>query len=316
MAQIIALALNPAIDISSDADVVRTTRKVRTFNETYDPGGGGVNVARVVTELRGDVELVYLAGGATGALLDELLDRATVRRRHVRIVGDTRISFTVHERESGLEYRFVASGPELSQAELDACLLALGTCDFSYLVASGSLPRGVPGDFLARVATVASAKGARFILDSSGAGLKETLAQTSVFLMKPNLEELQELTGKELNEDTARAEAEELVRRGQAEIVAVTMGASGAILATRRGTLRVPALEVDVRSSVGAGDSFLGAMTLALAQERTSADALCFAMAAGASALLHPGTKLCSRDSVLKLYAAARMTNKAFSSLS
>ena len=118
MSGIVTLALNPSIDISSDANSVRTAHKVRTSNETYDPGGGGVNVARVIAELGGDVEALYLAGGFTGSLLDDLLERDRVCRRLIRIAGNTRISFTVHERTTGLEYRFVASGPTLQEEEL------------------------------------------------------------------------------------------------------------------------------------------------------------------------------------------------------
>lgn len=303
---ILALSLNPAIDVSSEANAIRTTRKVRTFNESYDPGGGGVNVARVINELGGSVELLYLAGGVTGAILDELVDREKVRRRRIRIAGNTRISFTVCELQTGLEYRFVAQGPTLRADELDACLSAVRTCDYSYLVASGSLPPGAPPDFLARVSAIVAGKGARFVLDSSGVGLRTALEKSSAFLVKPSLEELEELAGHELDEKAAHEAAKDLVHRGAAEMIAVTMGADGAILVANDRTLRMPALTVKVRSSVGAGDSFLGAMVMALAEGRNTEDSLTFGLAAGAAALLRPGTKLCSRASVLRLYSVAK----------
>jgi len=159
MPRILTVALNPAIDVSSEADSVRTSHKVRTYNETYDPGGGGVNVARVVTELGGDVEVLYLAGGATGTLLGELLDRNRIRRQLIRIAGNTRISFTVQERSTGREFRFVGNGPTVDATELGACLDAIRASDFNYLVASGSLPIGVPPDTFAILAGIAAAKG-------------------------------------------------------------------------------------------------------------------------------------------------------------
>src|SRR5262249_60623498 len=127
-----------------------------------------VNVARVVTELGGDVAFLCLAGGSTGSLLDELLERDRIQRRLIPIVGDTRISFTVHELKTGLEYRFVANGPTIRADELEACLEAIRACDCRYFVASGSLPPGTPADFYARAAALLVAKGARFVLDSSG----------------------------------------------------------------------------------------------------------------------------------------------------
>ncbi len=315
MESILSLSLNPAIDVSSEAESVRSTQKVRTSNETYDPGGGGVNVARVITTLGGDVHLQYMAGGVTGALLDELLEREKIRRSQTRISGNTRISFTVHDRQSGLEYRFVAGGPVVLPTELDAGLEAIKRRDFRYLVASGSLPLGAPDDFLAKVAAIVAAKGARLILDSSGPGLKRTLAKSSVYLVKPNLDELEELVGHELDEQAARQAAADLVGRGVAEMVALTMGASGAILATKRCVLCLPAVETKVRSAVGAGDSFLGAMTYALSENWGAEDAFVFGLAGGAAALLRPGTKLVRREDVLRLYNEATSPSAAVPAL-
>jgi 6-phosphofructokinase 2 len=306
MTLILTLALNPAIDVSSDADQVRSMHKVRTFNETYDPGGGGINVGRVIAELGGDVEVLYLGGGVTGALLEELLARDKIRRQLIKIAGNTRISFTVHEQKTGLEYRFVATGPTLQNEELEACLDAVRAGDFRYFVASGSLPLGAPLDTLARIAEIVAGKGARFILDSSGAGLRTTLEHSKVFLMKPSLSELEGLVGHPLDEAAARAAAIDLVQRGKAEIVALTMGADGVLLATKDGVSRMPALKVEARSSVGAGDSFLGALTVALSEGRTPEDALAFGVAAGAAAVLKPGTKLCKRENVLRFYDEIR----------
>ena len=307
MPAILTLALNPAIDVSSEAETVATTHKVRTFNETYDPGGGGVNVARVVAALGGDAEVICLAGGVTGAFLDGLLQGAQVPHRIIRIGGNTRISFTVHEHSTGREYRFVASGPTILPQEIEACLAAIEGSEFRYLVASGSLPNGAPPDLLVRVAAIAAAKGAKFILDSSGAGLSTTLAQARAFLVKPSLNELGMLVGRPLDEDLAGEAALGLVLRGAAEMVAVTMGAAGSLLVRSSGFVRMPAIAVEARSTVGAGDSFLGAMTVALAEGRSPADAHVYATAAGAAAVLHPGTKLCRREDVARLYEQARL---------
>ena len=83
MASILTLALNPTIDVASECDIVRPVHKIRTANETYEPGGGGVNVARVIAELGGDVEVLCMAGGVTGAFLDQLLGEIPLRRRMV-----------------------------------------------------------------------------------------------------------------------------------------------------------------------------------------------------------------------------------------
>lgn len=303
MAPILTITLNPTIDIASEADLVRPTHKVRTFDERQDPGGGGINVARVLAELGGETEALFLAGSATGALLDDLLEQAHIPRRSYQIAEPTRISFTVHERQTGLEYRFVASGPMVSPAELEPCLSFLRAAENSWVVASGSLPRGAAPDTLAGMADIVTARGARFVLDSSGDGLAFALRRSRVFLVKPSRGELEQFVGHQLDEKGIREAAVALVHCGAAELVAVTLGAEGALLASASGAIRMPALHVPVRSAVGAGDSFLGAMTFALAKGWTPDEALRLGVAAGAAAVLTPGTNLCRREDVLRLYA-------------
>lgn len=301
MTQILTITLNPTVDISSQADVVRPTRKTRTLNTRYDPGGGGINVARVIATLGGDAEAIFLAGGEMSMLLDRLLGEEGIRRRLFPITGQTRIGFVVQEQTTGLEYRFVAEGPAVQPGELQPCLEAAISHAGSYVIASGSLPAGVPGDTYVRIADAALSRGARFVLDSSGTGLQTTLEKSRVFLVKPSLGELEKLVGEKLNEEGVRRAAADIVARGAAEIVAVTMGADGALMATSSGILRVPAIPVRVRSAVGAGDSFLGAMTWSLSEGKSPEEAFRLGVAAGAAKVMTPGTKLCKRSDVFDL---------------
>ncbi len=303
---IVTMSLNPTIDVASEADLVRPTHKVRTSNESYDPGGGGVNVARVITELGGAAEVICPAGGFSGNLLDQLLGQSGIRRTIVPIRGNTRISFTVFERKTGFEYRFIPNGPKLAPEELEACLEAVREADCDYFVASGSVPLGAPTDVLAQIAEIVREKGGKFVLDSSGAGLSVTLERVPVYMVKPSIGELEALKGRRLDDESARDAAVDLVKRGRAEIVAVTMGAAGAMVATRNGVLRMRSPRVQAHSAVGAGDSFVGAMTLALAQGRPIEDALTFAVAAGAASVLTAGTRLCIAADVMRIYDEIR----------
>jgi 6-phosphofructokinase 2 len=302
MKPIVTLTLNPAIDSSCQADEVRPVHKIRTFEERYDPGGGGVNVARVIRELGGEAMAVYLAGGLTGQAFTHMIDAIGLQHRTIPIRGYTRVSHTVYERSSGREYRFVPQGPEFHEDEWQACLRELEGLDFDYLVASGSLPKGVPDDFYARIARMVSAQGARFVVDTSGAALKQTL-EAGVYLVKPNLRELESVVGRSLRERAEQEEAaRQLVARGHAEIVTVSLGADGALLATAAGCRRLRAPKVKPRSAVGAGDSFVGAMTLGLAQGRTPEDAFALAVATGTATVLTMGTELCRREDVERIY--------------
>ena len=302
MTSIMTLTMNPAIDGSSEAQKVHPTRKIRTVNQIYDPGGGGINVARVITRLGGDVIAAYLAGGATGGVLDSLLDRDGVARLRVDIAGHTRISQAVFERETGLEYRFVPDGPTVSEAEWHQCLSFMDRQKCDYLVISGSLPKGVPIDAYASIAAAARKRDARIILDTSGGALRETLNGGHLFLVKPSLGELETIAGHSLSDNEARAAfARSLIASGRVEHVAITLGHLGAILVSTERTLHLPAINVEVKSAVGAGDSFLGAMTYALAAGQGIDDAFRLGLAAGTATVLTPGTGLCEKAEVERM---------------
>lgn len=306
MADILTITLNPTVDVSGIAETVRPVRKVRTSETRFDPGGGGINVARVVTRLGGDVEALYLAGGEIGSLLDRLLAGEGVARRRVDTAAQTRIGFIVHERTTGLEYRFVPEGAEVSPDDVAVCLDHVMSRSPRFVVCSGSLPPGAPDDIYASMAEAAAARGARFVLDTSGASLRLTLERTKVYLVKPSLGELAQLVGRDLDVESAADAAMTLVRRGAVEMVAVTLGADGAILASGEGVIRLPAIPVRVRSAVGAGDSFLGAMVVSLLHGRSTLDAFRIGVAAGAAAAMTPGTELCRADDVRRLFEGLR----------
>ena len=297
------LTVNPTVDVSMEVDEVFHTHKMRGRNQRSDPGGGGICVARVLVRLGNNARCFYMSGGPTGVALDGLLDLHQLVRTRIPIKGETRVASSVFERRSGREYRFVPDGPIIAPEEWQECLERLTDSECDYLVASGSLARGMPDDFYARVAAMAKQRGIRFVLDSSGAGLAQGLAGGGVFLVKPSLGELRNLTGEDLStdEEIARA-AREIVERGEAGHVAVSMGHMGALLASAAGVIRLPAIPVTARSSVGAGDSFLAAMVHALAQEWPIESALRLAVSAGAAAVLTPGSDLARPEDIQRFY--------------
>lgn len=160
--RIVTLTMNPALDIATSADAVRPTEKIRCGSARYDPGGGGINVARVAHVLGAAVSAVFPVGGPIGGLVAQLVKDAGVPHRHVDISDSTRESFTVHERTTNKEYRFVLPGPHLTFSDRARCLDALRqvAAGADFVVASGSLPPGVPPDLYQRVADVSRELGA------------------------------------------------------------------------------------------------------------------------------------------------------------
>ncbi|HKH81105.1 MAG TPA: 1-phosphofructokinase family hexose kinase [Methylovirgula sp.] len=301
MAGIVTLTMNPAVDLSTSVDRVEPLRKLRCHTGRRDPGGGGINVARVIARFGADVTAVYPVGGALGQLLQRLVQDEGIKSLTIPVLGETREDITVSDAATGQQYRFVLPGPALDRAEWTECLNVFAALRPDFVCASGSLPPGVPDDFYARVAKIVAGWGAKFILDSSGAALNSALEER-VYLIKPNLREMRELVGAALDEQGSRIDAcRSLIARGAAEIVALTLGADGALLVTSDRAWQAQPLPVKPASTVGAGDSFLGAMVWALTSKMSLEESFRYAVAAGSAALLAPGTELCRPQDVRDL---------------
>jgi 6-phosphofructokinase 2 len=303
MAEVVTLTMNPAIDLSVSVERVTPFHKLRSSENRRDPGGGGINVARVLKRLGADVTAIYPAGGTLGQLLRELVEKEGISQVTIPIAAETREDFTVNERETGFQYRFVVPGPSLSEHEWLACLSRFTALDVRtrFVVCSGSLPPGVPYDFYRRIVEATRGPGRKMIIDSSGAPLKAVL-QAGAYLVKPSLSELRDLLAAALDTRADQIKAcRALIDEKQAEVVALTVGEQGAILVTPNRVLRARALPIEPKSVVGAGDSFLGAMIWALTSGHALDEAFRYGVAAGSAALLMLGTELCQREDIERL---------------
>ncbi|BBX73069.1 1-phosphofructokinase family hexose kinase [Mycobacterium shinjukuense] len=304
--RIVTLTMNPALDVTTSVDTVRPTEKLRCSTTRYDPGGGGINVARVAQVLGASVFAVFPSGGSHGGLITRLLGDAGVPFAEIPIVGATRESFTVNETSTGQQYRFVLPGPALTVPEQHRCLreLRMAARSAEFVVASGSLPPGVPADFYQRVAEVCREVGVRLILDTSGGGLRHIAS--GVFLLKASVRELRECVGRELRAEADRFRAaHELIESGRAQVVVVSLGSQGALLATRHTSQRFPAVPMRGGSGVGAGDAMVAAITVGLCRGWPLVKSVRLGIAAGAAMLLTPGTAVCERADVERLFELA-----------
>jgi 6-phosphofructokinase 2 len=303
--QVVTLTINPALDKSTQVDNVVAERKLRCEAAQWQAGGGGINVARVVKRLGGSPLASYTKGGSQGEMLQDLLDEDSMDQEVVPIDGMTRQSFAVREKTTDRQYRFSLPGPRLSKPEWQACLTTLHRLEPmpEYIVLSGGLCPGVPDDFYGRIAEWARQNGSRVILDAHDSAQQEAVA-AGVFLLKPNLRELRQLTGDKLEGEEEQYRAlRRIVESGGARYIVLSLGAAGAVLAGHDvATERVRAPTVTIRSKVGAGDSMVGGIVWALTQEYSPLEAARFGVAAGAAAVKTPGTELCYRDDAMELY--------------
>ncbi len=296
--RIATLTVNPAVDVAMEAHELRPGHKIRTHAETYDAGGGGINVSRVIHALGGDTFALFAQGGFPGRFLEEMLTQTGVPFRTFPVAGTVRISVTVHETSTGNEYRFVPEGPHLKPTDAEDILAHLENIQADWLVASGSLAAGLPVDFYGRVARLARRRGIRFALDTSGAALEAALHQ-GIDLLKTSLTEFQSIAGAEVFErEDLKRQASWLVASGAASMIAVTLGEHGAMLCGIERQIMASAIAVQRRSSIGAGDSFLAGLVLALVRGSCEEEALQFAIATSAAAVVSQGTARVNREQV------------------
>lgn len=304
MEAIVTLTMNPAIDKNSSVDTVVPERKLRCSSPTYEPGGGGMNVTRAISRLGGDSVAVYPAGGPTGEMLEGLMQEEGLAHRAIPVRALTRENLVVFEQSTGQQFRFGMPGTSLEHAEWQQCLDTVSNIQPrpGYLVASGSLPPGVPTDLYRQIGQVGSALGTRVIIDASGDALHQAL-QEGVYLIKPNIREFGELVGREFtDEHDLETEAASILNSGRAEVVAISLGPGGLLAVWRGGRQRIQSPVVPIQSKVGAGDSTVAGIALSLARGWPLVEALRFGVAAGAAAVMTPGTELCRLEDTERLY--------------
>lgn len=301
--RIVTLTPNPALDIAASVRKLVPDRKMRCENVRKDPGGGGINVARVIHRLGGNVVAVFPSGGVAGELVCAGLRGEGVPFRAIASSGETRENFNIIDLEAGKQFRFIFPGSELAPgdwgAALETAVALLAPGDF--LVGSGSLPPGVPEHFYADMARAAIAKGAFAVVDASGPAL-HGLGKQKVHLLKVSLGEMGEMLGRKLGDANAwRTACAEVIAMGRAETVALSLGSQGALLASGDGLWRAAAPAMPSANAVGAGDSFLAAFVWKTARGAKPDEALRYAVAAGSAAMLSTGTGLCQRSEVERL---------------
>ncbi|MDP3468448.1 MAG: 1-phosphofructokinase family hexose kinase [Daejeonella sp.] len=297
MSKIITITFNPAIDKSTTVAALMPEKKLRCTNPVYEPGGGGINVARAIKKLGGKPTAIYMAGGYTGKAFTELLNKEGIDSILAEIKENTRENLIVLETSTNQQYRFGMPGPSILEQEWQQCLALIENInDADFIVVSGALPPGIPVSVYSEIASIAGRINAKLIVDTSGEALREAV-QAGLYLIKPNLAELSSLVGKEdLNIERVDEAAREVINKWKCEVVVVSMGAAGAMLVSGNTAMHIMPPAVKVKSTVGAGDSMVAGIVLSLALNKSIEEAAQFGVACGTAATMNPGTELCRKE--------------------
>jgi 6-phosphofructokinase 2 len=302
MEKVLTITLNPAIDKSTTTPFILPEKKLRCSAPKFEPGGGGVNVSRVLHKMGYSTTAMFLAGKHTGEFFRKLVEQEGIETLVVPIEGFTRENLIVHDTSSDSQYRFGMPGPTVREHEWRSCLTEIKKAkDYAYIVISGSNPNGVPSDFYAQAADIVKEKKSKLVLDTSGDALKYALDE-GVFMAKPNLGELSKLVGaQELDANNVLAAAREIIYGGKAEMLVVSMGAGGAMLVTGKEFYHEPAPPIKIKSTVGAGDSMVAGILIGLQKNLSLREVLRYGIAAGTAATMNAGTGLCTKENIEKI---------------
>ncbi|HUQ64724.1 MAG TPA: 1-phosphofructokinase family hexose kinase [Flavitalea sp.] len=308
--KIITITFSPCIDKTTSVQDFIPEKKLRCAVPVYEPGGGGINVSRALRKLGGKSIAIYPSGGCTGVLFDRLLTKDKVASKMVRAENETRENFIVVEESTGNQYRFGIPGTFLSEHEWQEIISKIEEeNEIDYIVASGSLPPGVPLDIYARISAIAKNKQARFIVDTSGEALKHAIIE-GVFLVKPNLNELGALTGKPVASAVQIIEAaRQIITENKCSAVVVSMGGAGAIFVSETHAEKITVPKVDIKSTVGAGDSMVAGIVLYLSMNKDLYEAVLYGLSCGTAATMNPGTELCKKEDAESLFAHIKEMN-------
>lgn len=310
MPSIVTITFSPCIDKSTSVPSLLPEKKLKCSAPKLEPGGGGINVARAIKKLGGEATAVFPSGGYTGKYFNHLLEKENIPCIIIEVANETRENIIVLDASTNNQYRFGMPGTALNENEWKHCIKAVEeTENTEFIVASGSLPPGVPLNIYALLAKIAKNKKAKFIVDTSGEALKQAVDE-GVYLLKPNLGELSSLAGKkEIRSDEIKDAATEIIAKGKCEVIVVSMGAAGAMLVTQEFSEIITPPPVKRQSTVGAGDSMVAGIIFYLSRGKSLVQAVQYGVACGTAATMNPGTELCKKEDADKLYTLMQKKN-------
>lgn len=304
---IITVTLNPAMDKTMVIDGIEIGEVNRADSVRNDIGGKGINVSKVLKSFGTD----SLATGFLGGIMEEPFRKELmhlgIEDRFISIKESTRTNIKLVDKKHETNTDINEPGPMISGAELEEFIrfYERSVDEGDIVVLAGGLPPNIPQNLYGRLTRLAKGKGALVVIDAEGEPLGHALVELPD-MIKPNEKELASYLGKEaLTEEEIVQAAQSLVEKGIRKVL-VSRGEKGSILVTGKSILKGKGLEVQVKSTVGAGDSMVAALVFAEKEKLNDSETLALAQATGAAAVATEGTKACTREEVEKYLAAAR----------
>ncbi|ADU97509.1 1-phosphofructokinase family hexose kinase [Thermovibrio ammonificans] len=295
---ILSLCPNPSLDVYYYTQALKEDDTTRVENPFLSPGGKGVNAARVIARFCQDSYLALPLGGCTGECIKGMLEEEGVNSIIVETTSTTRVNTILEQRAKGKHILLAARGEPLTQEEQEKLNRAVcWELEPRVLILGGSVPPHLPNTYYREIILNYRGSETKIVVDADGELLKKAV-EAAPFAIKPNKHELERLVGRPLMEtkDFVKA-AKEVVETGP-EVVIVSLGEFGAICVTEEKAFRVIPPKVEVKNTVGAGDSLVGGFAYAIYSGEPLERAVAFGVACGTATVTREGTKLCTPELV------------------
>ena len=290
---IYTITLNPALDRTIWINATTPDDCNRIENEQMYAGGKGIDVSKVLTSFGVKNKALSFVGGFAGEELEGMLINEGIACDFVRISGGTRTNIIINDMASSKQTLYNAKGPEISAYELMQIIHKVE--DFEspdFVVVSGSLPGGVNPEIYRKIIEISKSKGAKVVLDTDGEALRVGL-QGCPTIIKPNIHELSRISGQQLDTlDSIILVAKEMRVPGL-DIILVSMGCCGMLMICDEGQYLARPPEVEVKNTIGAGDSAVAGFIYGLTSKDDLKEALRYSVASGTATILQTGTAVC-----------------------
>ena len=288
---IAAFTLNVSIDRRYLVENGSLNQVNRVKECTATAGGKGLNVARVIHVLGEEVVAGGIAGGHLGEFVISELDREGIPHHFTRAAGESRCCINIKDTKTGAQTEYLEPGLTVTSEESEAFMKdfeGLAGCS-DVITLSGSLPKGLPADFYARLIRRAKTMGRPVLLDASGASLTAGIAAAPAYI-KPNEDEIAALTNTGIEDEAALSKAMMDLHRAGIDRVVLSMGSRGAMIACGEGLFKGRPPKIQAVNTVGCGDSMTAAFAVALQRKMNAEESLRFAIGVSAASALNPGT--------------------------
>lgn len=304
---IYTVTLNPALDRTLIVPRLQIGELNRARSVRLDLSGKGINVSRLLYRLNVPSRIIGFVGGRTGRAIQDGLTEEGFETIFVGVAEETRQNITIVDEATGAQTKINEPGAMIGPADLFEmrALIRQLAANGNLWVFSGSLPPGAPVDFYAELITIVQGRGGRAFLDTSGEALRQGLTARP-YAIKPNSAEAQEVLGYPLADDADHRAAARRLQAAGPQLVCLTRGAQGLVLALGATLLSAPALPIAAVSPIGAGDATLAGLVWAMHDKCNAAEMARRALACGAAAALESGTGVGEYATVEALLEQAR----------